>query len=242
MEVNNFFTIAKKYITRAKKAKEKGYYYVVCRMFTKVAEPMEISLFNIALCIYFPFSYFISKISKSKNNKGIIAFAGLFYGGNLKPIYEEMHKDKDLKTYLATTDKELIKNLRSLNIDAYYIRDITKIPIFLNTDVWVTTHLETIPQWLFKWKTKVVDIYHGIVTRMHQSPFFIDTFYDYYSNCDYIYVSSEYLKNIHVGWGASPEKIKITGYARTDILINKKLDKERIIREMNLPIERKNIL
>jgi len=242
MKENKLFTVAKKHIGRAKKAKEKGYYYVIYRMFIKVAEPLEISFFNIVLCIYFPFPYFISKILKSKNKKNIIAFAGLQYSGNLKPIYEEMRKDKNLITYFVTKDKEQIKNLRSMNIDAYYIKDITKIPLFLNTDVWVTTHLETIPPGLFKWKTKVVDIYHGIATRVHQSPFFIDIFYDYYSKCDNIYVSSEYLKKIHVSWGASPEKIKITGYARTDILINKKLDKEKIIREMKIPQGRKNIL
>ncbi len=168
--------ILKEYIRRVKKACERGSYYVISRMFLKVKRLLEISLFNVVLYTYIPISYFISNTSKSKNNKGVIAFAGLQYAGNLKSIFEEMHKDRSMITYLVTTDKRLIKNLRSMNIDAYYIKDITKIPLFLNTDVWVTTHIETAPKWIFKRKTKVIDIYHGIVTRMHQTPFFIDIF------------------------------------------------------------------
>lgn len=206
-------------------------------------------VFNLAYLLYAAFSIFIKKDEK------IIGFAADYFDGNIKCLYEEMKNYESIKVYFVTNDKEKLEIVKETNIEAYYCRDIKKIPLFVKTKVWVTDGWsDYIPSYYLSMLFK--DILKNLkIFEKHRSKW-VDTWHatealegvgkgrarmlKYY---DIGFVSSEFFRQYY----SSKEdgilyKLRVTGFPRTDPLINNRFDKQEIIEELNIPLNKKNIL
>ena len=207
-------------------------------------------LFNLVYLLYAAFSIVFKKDEK------IIGFATDYFDGNIKCLYEEMDNYKGVNGYFVTNSKEELEKLKETDIEVYYCRDIKKIPLFVKTNVWVTDgwsdyipsyYLSMLIKDLLKKKTKILE--------RHRSKW-VDTWHatealegvgkgrarmlKYY---DIGFVSSEFYKQFY---SSKDEgilyKLRVTGFPRTDPLINNSFDKQEIIEELNIPPNKKNIL
>lgn len=190
----------------------------------------------------FNLTYLMNSAIRKKNKK-IIGFANTHFNGNIKCLYEEMSKHPDFKIYFVTDVKSGLKDLRDNGIEAYYCRDLKKIPLFVKTNVWVTSHgTFCIPShYLYKLfkkrRSKWVDTWHGMASlKKIQRPKMLK---DY----DIGFVSSEF----YVRYYTSQEKkisnkLKITGFPRIDILLDNSLEKQKILEDLGIDKNRKNVL
>jgi len=201
----------------------------------------KLLVFNIAYVGYSP----ISKLYQT--DAYIVGFASKHFNGNLKYLYEEIDSNyKNIKIYFVTESAAELERLKEANVEAYNCRDIRKIPLFVKTKVWVTSHGPFyIPEYyLFslskKHKSKWVDLWHGIdildgngVGRAKMLKYY-----------DVGLVSSEFLKNYYVSKEDDIlSKLKLIGYPRTDPLVNNSnISREKIINELHIPSNKKNIL
>lgn len=83
--------------------------------------------------------------------------------------------------------------------------------------------------------SKWVFLYHGLVFKLLPIGKMLR---DY----DLGFVTSEFFKQYYSKESGTPHKLRITGYPRTDPLINKNWDRKEIIKEINIPFGKKNIL
>jgi len=75
-----------------------------------------------------------------KKKKKLVGFAFDYFSGNIKYLYQEMKNYPEIEAYFVTTIKKEAEKLRLSGVNAYYYRDVKRIPLFLKTDVWVTSH------------------------------------------------------------------------------------------------------
>lgn len=182
-----------------------------------------------------------------KKRKKVVGFAFDYFSGNIKYLYQEMKNYPDMEVYFVTTIKEEAEKLRLSAVDAYYYGDVRKIPLFLKTDVWVTTHgpnyipfrgiRRIIPFYKGKRNSKWVDVWHGLA--------FVHTergkmLRDY----NLAFVTSEFFKEYYSKEGGEKvaKIIKITGYPRNDPLIDGRWSREELEEELGAPKGCKNIL
>ena len=193
-------------------------------------------IFWIAVWIIFSrFLKFYLKKDKEKRKKPIIAFTSIYYNGNAKAVYEYMRKNKDYDCYWIARNIRSIKDVERSGGKstcvyfpfpfAYYI---------LNTDVLVTN--DSYLTFLFPHKPKAIQLWHGVGPKGIEG--------DDYTLCDVRCVTSEYTKQRHIQlWGAPPEKLYVTGFARMDYLYNYlKMPKEKLLEEIGIKNGRKIIL
>jgi CDP-glycerol glycerophosphotransferase len=116
--------------------------------------------------------------------------------------------------------------------------DLSKIPLFYRTDVFIgTPGMGNIPTKYFK-SGKWVDLWHGIGFKGG----IMKDFKNQINRFDLTCVSSEYFRDKYLENGAKSEIIKITGYARTDRIINNKVNENEEKKKLGLKEERKIIL
>jgi CDP-ribitol ribitolphosphotransferase len=180
----------------------------------------------------------------SKKNKKIVGFAFDYFSGNIKYLYQEMKNYPEIEAYFVTTIKKEAEKLRLSGVNAYYYRDVKRIPLFLKTDVWVTSHgpnfipfrgiRRIIPFYKGKRHSKWVDVWHGLGFKYADRDKML---IDY----DLGFVTSKFFKQFYSRRADVSDKLKITGDARTDPLIKRTWSREEILKEIGIPINRKNI-
>ena len=105
-------------------------------MFKKIGKGMMFFVFGLVFLLVL----IVYKKFLRKGRKKAVGFAANFFGGNIKYLYQEISNYTGLKVYFVTGNKEELDRLKSSDVEAYYYMDINRIPLFLRTDVWVTSH------------------------------------------------------------------------------------------------------
>jgi len=180
-----------------------------------------------------------------KKRKDLIGFAFDYFAGNIKYLYEEMKNYTGIEVYFVTTIRQEVKELRASGVNAYYYLDIRENPRFLCTDVWVTSHgpnyipfrgiRRVIPFYKGKRHSKWVDVWHGLSFKhADREKMLIDY--------DLGFVTSEFFQQYYSKEANLSGRLKIKGDSRTDPLVKKIWNKTEILQEMDVPLNRKNIL
>jgi CDP-glycerol glycerophosphotransferase (TagB/SpsB family) len=200
----------------------------------------NLALFNCTYLLY-------SSIPKlSGNDEKIVGFASQHFNGNIKYLYEEMNQSyNNVQVYFVTESSAELERLKESNVEAYHCRDIRKIPLFVKTNVWVTSHGPFyIPEYyLFslskKHKSKWVDLWHAVEALDGTSDGRVKMLKDY----DIGIISSDFFMQHYLSKDETLSgKLKLTGFPRTDPLVDNRFDRREIMRHMRIPQKNKNIL
>lgn len=206
---------------------------------------MDIIFFNLLYILAVFAKSILNLTNLNKNNYKFVGFASSRLNGDLKCIYDKLKEYGDIKIFFVTELDEEIKRLERESVTTYYCRDIRKIPIFIRTQVWVTSHGPYyIPDYyiykIFKKHTgKWIDTWHGVGVE-HGSGIGRAKMLNAY---DVAFISSEFYRDYYIKINSNlKEKLKITGLPRTDILFNCSISKENAIKSLGLPQKGINIL
>jgi len=205
-----------------------------------VKKALNLILFNITYIVYTPIAQL------SKKDVKIVGFSSEHFNGNIKYLYEEIDKNyNSMKIYFVTESAAELERLKEANVEAYNCRDIRKVPLFVKTKVWVTSHGPYyIPDYyLFslskKHKSKWVDLWHAVEALDGTSEGRVKMLKDYNLG----FVSSEFFMRHYLSKDKTlSDKLKLTGFPRTDPLVDNRFDRQDIMRCMGIPQKKKNIL
>lgn len=186
-------------------------------------------------------------IKPKKGREKIIGFASSHFSGNVKYLYLEMVNYLNVKVFFVTGEKDEIKRVKKLGVDARCYMDVNSAPLFLKTHAWVTSHginyipffgliRRVLPFWKWKHCSKWIDVWHGLGWVHTERGKMLR---DY----DLAIDASEFFREYYSGGDSDiAEKIKITGYPRNDPLIDRRWSREDIEKELGIQTNRKNIL
>lgn len=226
-------------------------------MLKKIRKGMMFFVFGLAYLLVL----MVYKTFLRNGKKKVVGFASSFFGGNIKYLYQEMKNYVDVKMYFVTGNKSELDRLKSSSVETYYYMDIICIPLFLKTKVWVTSHgpanipfigaMHTIcarvkvrplgvllryflSYWTKTRNSKWVDVWHAVeVKDVGREKMLMDY--------DLGFVTSEFYKQYYSKKARIWSKLKITGNARTDPLIKRSWNRKKLLQEMGIPFDRKNV-
>ena len=163
------------------------------------------------------YTLILRPFSKNKGSEPkTIVLYGHKFNGNLKALYIELQNHTEFKTYFLSMDHEYANQLRKDRLNV--LSGIKAGQILSKTSVIVTDHgLHSLELLLHFTGIKFIDVWHGIPFKgFDKDDFRVQHKYDE------IWVTSENIKKIYIEkFGFHEEKVKITGYARTDKLVKK---------------------
>lgn len=190
----------------------------------------------------------------SKKSENIVGLCSNYFGSNIKYLYEEMSAYKRITVFFVTGNKKELERLKTSNVNAYYNRDIRNVPLFLSTDVWVVTQgpgeipitfrMGGILKKLFginyrqKHRGRWVVMWHGVGGGFKLSRSCMRKMFAQY---DLAFTASDFYKH-HSKEDEISQKMRTTGYPRTDLLLKKALSRREVLNMLGLPLDRKNIL
>lgn len=156
-------------------------------------------------------------------NKKNVVFYGHKLNGNIKPILNSLvsNPDASLSSYFLTLDKDYYVTLRQGGVNVLYLCDFNVVKALSMAEVIVTDHgLHGLILLKYLTDIKFVDVWHGI-------PFkgFLPNDFLLQHSYEEVWVASNYVKSLYVSkFGFDDKKVYATGYARTDILINRNVE------------------
>ncbi|MDQ1261108.1 MAG: CDP-ribitol ribitolphosphotransferase / teichoic acid ribitol-phosphate polymerase [Euryarchaeota archaeon] len=199
----------------------------------------DIALFNLIYILYY------IKYKLFKNNEKIVGFSSSHFNGELKYIFDKLENCGGVRLFFVSELHEELERLEKDSVDAYYCRDIRKIPLFVKTKVWVTSHGPyCIPDYyinmlLKRHNGKWVDTWHGVGVEEGSG----EGRARMLSSYDMAFVPSEFYRDYYISkQDGLAEKLKVTGSPRTDTLINLDLSRQDAIKRLGLPQDKVNIL
>lgn len=174
-----------------------------------------------------------------------IAFAGEYYNGNMKAMYEYLKGKKYFNgtrfhifwVYKNLKDK---KRLKRYGVRSLWFYGLWNLKLFLNTRIWFNDRgTGDIPIPHIK-GSLWIQLWHGIPFKGFKgSRVLLEDFEKF----DIHPVSSYWLKDYYTNAiGVNPQKVVVTGYPREDLLLNDFYEKSTILKELNLPKDKKIIL
>ncbi len=180
-------------------------------------------------------------IGRRKGRKPRVAFYSQVYGGNAKPVFEKLRSNPDLECFWVAPSKTLCKKLLDKGVPCYYMNDFMKAFELVGVDVWVSTQGLCFPGFkkakaLFGKDERIIDLWHGVGGDNLESRM------GYLRSCDVICTNSEHYKNEYIRIGIDGKKVKVTGYARLDLLVNDRTGKAQLSERQGVPPGRRNIL
>ena len=180
---------------------------------------------------------------KPQANPLIVGFGGDYFYGNSKSVYLEYQKkvqQGEVILYWAVADRTKSRQWKKEGVNPLWKFSITKLPLFLKTNVWVGDHGPgDFPVKKHK-KSFWVQVWHGIPFKGFAGNPLTKKYFNIY---DLHPVSSQWLSDYYIeGIGVDPERVAVTGYPRIDRLINPFYDRAKIIEELDLNPSFKTIL
>lgn len=171
-----------------------------------------------------------------------IIFYGHTLNGNLKAFYDYLLKQDGYDPYFLALDKQYYKRLKSTSkhpetiLNALSTRDMLTVA---RADAFITSHgLHFFSIIRALTNIKFIDVWHAISYKG-----FGDKEFGHLHAHDEAWVSSKDMEDLYINrYGFKPSQIKITGYGRTDQLIDGSLNKQEIIRKYSIPQAKKYIL
>jgi len=173
----------------------------------------------------------IKNYDSLQSKKALIGFIGDgFYNLNCMEVYKKLKQNSSLKTFWVSPDKTFLQKLRKQNIYAYSLFDFTKIPLYLQTNVWVTEERYPVMKLFSK---KLVNLWHGIPFKGFDH---LTDFQNFVNSGSMFAVTSQYFYDYFKDRCQIQKTIlKITGYPRTDPLIKRNFSADEIKTTLNLP-------
>lgn len=206
-------------------------------MFQNIISAVETALF-ILIYIMWPVNY-------CKNSRYQIGFANNYFNGNIKCLFEEMQNYDGIKIFFVTNIKSEVKRLEKKGVESYYCRDISRIPLFKRTDVWITDHGPIfIPEYLIykifhHRRSRWIDLWHGIGVEEGSGLGRANMLRDY----DLGFVSSNFYKSYYASKvDGIDDKLVVTGFPRTDLFFKMSYDKAEVCAQLNISNNRRTIL
>ncbi len=184
------------------------------------------------------FAILYRNISGKREQKRVL-FYGHKFNGNLRSFYEHLAKNHpDFEPYFLTMDSNYSKNLPSgvKVLKTTSLMDMMKVA---RASVMFTSHGSHALVFLNKYSDmNFVDVWHGVSFKGWGKSSFGEQ-----KDYEEIWVTSKFIKDVYVRrFGFKREKVRVTGYGRTDQLINGSLDKAKIISKYKIPKAKKYIL
>lgn len=184
----------------------------------------------------------IRPIAKLRKKNKVVVFYGHTLNGNLKPFYEFLSSKSGYDAYFLALDKGYYHKIRN-DVDdpgsivyALSFRQMLKIAA---ADAFITSHgLHLFI--VFKWFTnaKFIDVWHAVSFKgWKEDGFKLQQSYDA------VWTSSDSMRKMYIDrYKINAKKAKVTGYARTDQLVNGTLEREKIISKYSIPKASKYVL
>ena len=174
-----------------------------------------------------------------KNARSVILY-GHKLNGNLLALYEEsLKKDYDLDFHFLTMDSAYHQALREQGICSVFACSAGAAWLLARAKKIVTSHgLHAMAPLPLLTRIEFYDVWHGIPFKGFDGDDF-RTQHKYKET----WVTSVLLRKIYIEkFGFSDEQVIVTGYPRTDRLVNPSGTLEGLKRRLDLPIERQLIL
>lgn len=175
-------------------------------------------------------SILLNLFRTKKNNQSIILY-GHKLNGNLLPIYKKAIEN-NLNIHFLTMDYEYHKNLKKNNIHSLNGLNLIDMIKASASAIIISDHgLHSLMLFLKFTNMKFIDVWHGI-------PFkgFDEDDFKLQHKYDEIWVTSIFVKNLYTKkFGFDKNIVKVLGYTRTDILIDRKLDIKKFKSEIGIP-------
>lgn len=201
--------------------------------------------------IYLKFWPFLLKLSlflfkpNLKSSKIYIFFAGQYYNGNLKSLYEEFKKmekfaKRDFEIAWVAGNRKNILKFQKEGVKTLWFYNPILLPLFCKAHIWINDRGPgDIPVPKIK-KSFWIQVWHGIPFKGFAGS--INT-KNFFNTCDFHPVSSTWLKDYYVKKiGVKSEKVFVTGYPRIDRLLGNYYDKNKIIKNIGFKSGEKIIL
>lgn len=181
-------------------------------------------------------------IFNKKKDEKIIVFYGHTLNGNLKAFYDYLYKKRGYKVYFLVLDRGYYKRLvASVDkpetiLNSQYIKDMLTVA---KSDAIITSHgLHFFAILRLLTNIKFIDVWHAVSFKG-----FADDDFKHLHRHDEIWVSSLFMKDMYINrYGFATSRVKITGYGRTDQLVDGSLIKKRILKKYSIPSAKKYIL
>lgn len=151
--------------------------------------------------------------------KNVILLYGHKLNGNLLSIYSQKNaiEKHGFKVYFITMDYHYYRNLATRNVDGLLLLSLHSAFFLAKTTAIISDHgLHSLSLFLKRTDICFFDVWHGIPFKgFDKDDFVVQQKYNE------IWVSSEHLKNLYINkFGFKPQQIEVTGYGRTDRLVN----------------------
>jgi len=153
---------------------------------------------------------------KNKKSPPLVLLYGHKLNSNLKALYLELEKKQNtFEFYFLTMDQKYFKELKNNNTNALNACRLSTIIPLSNASVIVSDHgLHCLQLFLGKSDVKFTDVWHGLPFKGFDGDDF-----KVQHQYDAVCVTSTLLKKLYVErFEFEPQKIKITGYGRADLL------------------------
>lgn len=183
-----------------------------------------------------------SLVPKRQESNDIILFSHRF-DGNVKAFYDYAKKIKNnpFNFYYLADEFKYYKTLirQKPGIDVLSPLNIKHLLKVADSGVFISTHGPIIFSIFFKLPRRPVfiDVWHGVGHKKHTSENF-KLIHPY----DAVFASSVFFKSFYKKWGFDDSQIKVTGYARTDPLVKKSLNRKSILEKFAIKDTYKKII
>lgn len=173
------------------------------------------------LCI--PLRLFMRK----KTGKKKVVLYGHKLNGNLLALYLHWKAKDDIECYYLTMDRDYAAQLRAENVGVLYATSFRDVAKLIRSDAFISDHGTHYFKFLRDLTSiKFVDVWHGIPYKGFDAEDFV-----HLHGHDQVWVSSEKMKQVYIdSYGFSPNKVKVTGYARVE-LIARYMQQEKLIKQ-----------
>ncbi|MDO3382829.1 CDP-glycerol glycerophosphotransferase family protein [Gilvimarinus algae] len=207
----------------------------------KVDKKNPLHLLSLAALAINAFLSLPLRIRQKKSNRKVIVFYGHKLCGNLLAIYTDIenHHSKTTKPIFLTLDANYNRVLRKGGYNSYLAYHPKTAILLSQASAIVSSHgLHSMSILTTLSSIKFFDVWHGIPFKgFKPKNFSIQHKYDE------TWVTSPYIAQLYTGkFGFNASKVKITGYARTDILINNSENTKKIKSDFRIPQSKKIVL
>lgn len=181
-------------------------------------------------------------LMRKKAPQKIIIFYGHTLNGNLKAFFDYLHRQEGYAPYFLALDKEYHKRLKETSdkpeaiLDSLSIKDML---VVAKASAFISSHgLHFFSLLRTFTSIKFIDVWHAVSYK----GFGVKEFNHLHAH-DEIWVSSDDMRKLYINrYSFNSKKVKVTGYGRTDILLNSTLNKDNIIAKYDIPKAKKYIL
>lgn len=180
-------------------------------------------------------------IRKRGGSKAVILYGHKLHG-NLNAIYEYALKNRealeDLQIFFLTMDPDYYGEIKSQPNILFALNPFALTRVIL-ADCIISDHGLHALQLLFKLSDmKFTDVWHGIPFKGFTGDDFI-----LQRQYDETWVSAKLLQKLYVDrFSFDEDKVYVTGYGRTDLILGYHVNKSQIREKLGIPIDKKVIL